>query len=124
MGARESFSIPEHPMTSKRLKSIRASAFHAQSGHCFYCGLPKWLASPIKLGLKPGKTRAFRCTVEHLVAQQDGGRDEPDNVVGTRARCSQCRHKRRGQPPPLKRSGLWFKSGGRWEDGGPHCRQG
>ena len=55
MGARESFSIPEPPMTAKRRKSLRISAFHAQHGRCFYCGLPMWLAAPSELGLKPGK---------------------------------------------------------------------
>ncbi|WP_427916223.1 HNH endonuclease [Stenotrophomonas maltophilia] len=86
-------------MTTKRLKSIRTSAFHAQSGRCFYCGLPMWLAAPSELGLKPSKARAFQCTAEHLVAQQDGGRDVSGNVVAAHARCNQCRHKRKGPAP-------------------------
>ena len=86
-------------MTAKRRKSLRTSAFHAQAGCCFYCGLPMWLSSPVELGLKPSKARAFQCTAEHLVAQQDGGQDVPGNVVGAHARCNQGRHKRRGPAP-------------------------
>ncbi|HDS1039502.1 HNH endonuclease [Stenotrophomonas maltophilia] len=86
-------------MTTKRLKSLRTSAFHAQSGHCYYCGLPMWLASPSELGIKPSRSRAFQCTAEHLVARQDGGRDVIGNVVAAHARCNQGRHKRQGQAP-------------------------
>lgn len=35
-------------MTAKRRKSLRISAFHAQHGRCFYCGLPMWLAAPFR----------------------------------------------------------------------------
>lgn len=86
-------------MTTKRRKSLRTSAFHAQFGRCYYCGLPMWLAAPSELGLKPSKARAFQCTAEHLVAQQDGGRDVSGNVVAAHARCNQCRHKRSGPAP-------------------------
>ncbi|MEA9705255.1 HNH endonuclease [Xanthomonas campestris] len=86
-------------MSNKRLKSLRIRAFHAQAGCCFYCGLPMWLASPSELRLKPSKARSFQCTAEHLVAQQDGGQDVPENVVGAHARCNQGRHKRRGLTP-------------------------
>ncbi|WP_343231446.1 HNH endonuclease [Xanthomonas euvesicatoria] len=86
-------------MSNKRLKSLRTSAFHVQTGRCFYCGLPMWLASPAELGLKPTKARAFQCSAEHLVAQQDGGKDEPGNVVAAHTRCNQGRHKRRGPAP-------------------------
>ena len=64
-------------MTTKRRKSLRTSAFHAQFGRCYYCGLPMWLAAPSELGLKPSKARAFQCTAEHLVAQQDGAETYP-----------------------------------------------
>ncbi|KRG47796.1 HNH endonuclease [Stenotrophomonas geniculata] len=86
-------------MTTKRRKSLRTSAFHAQFGRCYYCGLPMWLAAPSELGLKPSKARAFQCTAEHLLAQQDGGRDVSGNVVAAHARCNQCRHKRSGPAP-------------------------
>ncbi len=31
-------------MSNKRLKSLRADAFQYQSGRCYYCDLPMWLA--------------------------------------------------------------------------------
>jgi hypothetical protein len=83
-------------MTRQRLKSLRISAYHAQSACCFYCGLPMWLTSPAELGLKSSKARSFQCTAEHLVAQQDGGKDVPGNVVAVHAQCNQGRHKRHG----------------------------
>ncbi len=86
-------------MTTKRRKSLRTSAFHAQFGRCYYCGLPMWLAAPSEIGLKPSKARAFQCTAEHLLAQQDGGRDVSGNVMAAHARCNQCRHKRSGPAP-------------------------
>lgn len=42
-------------MSNKRLKSLRIRAFHAQSGCCFYCDLPMWLALPNELGLIPAR---------------------------------------------------------------------
>ncbi|HEL7629420.1 TPA: HNH endonuclease [Stenotrophomonas maltophilia] len=84
-------------MTARRRKSLRTSAFYAQSGRCFYCGLPMWLAAPSELGLKPRKARAFQCTAEHLVAQQDGGRDVFGNVV---AACRLCNLRRHQRPTP------------------------
>lgn len=81
-------------MSNKRLKTLRVHAFHAQAGRCFYCGLPMWLSSPDELGLKPRKARSFQCSAEHLVAQQDGGKDIPGNVVAAHIRCNQGRHKR------------------------------
>ncbi|WP_310444281.1 HNH endonuclease [Stenotrophomonas rhizophila] len=86
-------------MTAKRLKSIRTSALHFQSGGCFYRGLPMWLAAPSELGLRPRNARAFQCTAEHLVAQQDGGLDTPENIVAACIFCNQRRHKRRGPAP-------------------------
>ncbi|ATS62678.1 MULTISPECIES: HNH endonuclease [Xanthomonas] len=86
-------------MSNKRLKSLRISAFQAQSGRCFYCGLPMWLASPNELGLRPGSARPYQCTAEHLVARQDGGLDVPGNVVAAHTRCNQRRHNRPGTAP-------------------------
>ncbi|WP_235872791.1 HNH endonuclease [Pseudoxanthomonas winnipegensis] len=58
-----------------------------------------WLASPSELGLKPSKGRSFQCTAEHLVAQQDGGKDLPENVVAACFLCNVRRHRRKGQAP-------------------------
>ncbi|MEB2258952.1 HNH endonuclease, partial [Xanthomonas campestris pv. campestris] len=81
-------------MSNKRLKYLRIRAFHAQSGCCFYCGLPMWLTSPNELGLRPRSARPYQCTAEHLVAQQDGGKGVAGNVVAACHLCNQRRHKR------------------------------
>ena len=76
MGARESFdSGAIHDRQTPQIPSH--FAFYAQSGRCFYCGLPMWLTAPSELGLKASKARAFQCTAEHLVAQQDGAETCP-----------------------------------------------
>lgn len=91
-------SIPELPMSNKRLKTLRTLAFHAQNGRCFYCAFPMWLSSPDELGLCPRSARPFQCSAEHLLAKQDGGSDTPENVVAAHVVCNQRRH--RITPPP------------------------
>lgn len=86
-------------MTTKRLKSIRTSAFHAQSGRCFYCGLAMWHVSPDELALRPHSAGPLRCTAEHLVARKDGGKDVLGNVVAAHAACNHRRHKRSAPAP-------------------------
>ncbi|CAD1790680.1 MULTISPECIES: HNH endonuclease [Xanthomonas] len=84
-------------MSNKRLKSLRTNAFNAQSGRCYYCDWPMWLSSPSELGLRPRSARSYQCTAEHLVAQQDGGLDIPENVV---AACCFCNLRRHQRPTP------------------------
>jgi 5-methylcytosine-specific restriction endonuclease McrA len=99
MGARESLSIPESTMTSKTLRTLRTLAFQAQSGRCYYCGFEMWEASPDELGLRRRSAAPFRCTAEHLVAKQDGGKDSRHNVVAAHATCNHRRHKRAAPAP-------------------------
>jgi len=49
-------------MSKKRLKSIHALAFDAQSGRCSDCGLPMWLVSSSALGLKASKADGSQST--------------------------------------------------------------
>lgn len=86
-------------MTNKRLKSLRANAFQSQSGRCYYCGLPMWQVSPDELALRPRSAGPFRCTAEHLVARQDGGKDVVGNVVAAHAACNHRRHKHPAAAP-------------------------
>lgn len=86
-------------MSNQRLKSLRALAFLAQSGRCYYCGLAMWQSSPDELGLRRRSAAPFRCTAEHLVARQDGGKDASGNVVAAHATCNHRRHKRSGPAP-------------------------
>ncbi|MEB1348208.1 HNH endonuclease [Xanthomonas campestris pv. campestris] len=86
-------------MSKKRLKTLRTNAFHAQSGRCYYCCRPMWLSSPDELGLRPRSARPYQCTAEHLVAQQDGGKDVADNIAAACRLCNLRRHKRLTSAP-------------------------
>ncbi|MDQ4680346.1 hypothetical protein BWP19_02830 [Stenotrophomonas maltophilia] len=81
-------------MSTKTLKTLRTHSFHAQQGRCYYCSSPMWLCSPDELGLRPRSAALFRCTAEHLLARQDGGKDVADNVVAACHLCNLRRHKR------------------------------
>ncbi|WP_355583436.1 HNH endonuclease [Xanthomonas cannabis] len=76
-----------------------------------------WLASPVELGLKPGKARSSQCTAEHLVAQHDGGLDVSGNVVTACFLCNVRRHRRKGQalnPILYKAHVRWRLAKGKW----------
>ncbi len=81
---------------SSRLAKLRRSAFLAQSGCCFYCGLPMWEDDPERfsrtLGLTVRQAQKLRSTAEHLHARCDGGLDIPSNIVAACAHCNQKRH--------------------------------
>lgn len=84
-----------------KLQRLRTNAFHAQHGRCCYCGLPMWNASPDELkaiGLSPRTSAPLRCTAEHLVAQQDGGKDVTGNIAAACWLCNTRRHKRKSPP--------------------------
>ena len=86
-----------------KLQRLRTEAFHAQKGRCCYCGLPMWNASPDELkpwGLRARTVAPLRCTAEHLIAQQDGGKDVAGNIAAACWLCNQRRHKRKSPPPP------------------------
>ena len=78
------------------LQLLRRAAFARQHGHCYYCGLPIWethgKAFSKRLGIPKKLARHSRCTAEHLRARQEGGRDEPSNIVAACAWCNWNRH--------------------------------
>ena len=63
----------------------RLLAFGKQEGRCFYCGAPMWLEKKREFAAKHRITKKLakrlRCTAEHLIARQDGGTDERENIV-------------------------------------------
>lgn len=62
-----------------------------------------WNGSPDELkalGLRPRTAAPLRCTAEHLVAQQDGGRDTASNIAAACWLCNTRRHKRKTPPCP------------------------
>lgn len=95
-------------MNTTKLKQYRYSAFLLQSGLCYYCQQPIWLEEPKTFSktyhLSSKQCRLFRCTAEHLLAQQDGGGTSKDNIVAACYYCNQLRHKRKKpmNPPRFK----------------------
>lgn len=81
-----------------RYKSARNAAFKAQGGRCCYCHLPMWQSSPAELaclGLRPRSASPLRCTAEHLVARQDGGKNARSNLAAACLFCNRGRHRRK-----------------------------
>ena len=91
-----------YDIRSYRLKKYRRQAFKKQKGRCFYCRKPMWLggaeefAKSHNISLKQAKR--FQCTAEHLIARQDGGTDDSENIVAACYFCNSTRHK---SPRPL-----------------------
>jgi len=98
----------------------RHHAYLAQMGRCYYCGLPMWeddLESFCRdNNISPSQAVHLRCTAEHLLARQDGGRDAADNIVAACQWCNQGRHRRKEPPEPPVYRHLVHKRlrAGRW----------
>ncbi|MEB1547610.1 HNH endonuclease signature motif containing protein [Xanthomonas campestris pv. campestris] len=54
-----------------------------------------WLACPTELELPARFARRYQCTAEHLMAQQDGGKDTRGNIAAACWTCNQRRHRRK-----------------------------
>ena len=56
----------------------RLFAFNKQKGRCYYCGAPMWLDNlsvfMSKYGIRKKQAQSLKCTAEHLLARQDGGK--------------------------------------------------
>lgn len=80
------------------LEKSRRAAFLRQGGRCFYCDMPIWLDEAdvfrAKYPLSARQHALRRCTAEHLVAKQDGGNDQPKNIVAACWLCNSGRHRR------------------------------
>ena len=88
-----------------KLQQLRIDAFHVQNGKCCYCGVPMWNTSPdelLRLGLRSRSAFPLRCTAEHLIAQQEGGKDVKGNIAAACWLCNQRRHQRKSPPSPEK----------------------
>lgn len=90
--------------TSNIIQHNRKQAYLSQSKLCYYCGLPMWEDSQqtfrlnYKLSLK--SSNLLRCTAEHLIARQDGGKNSKNNIVAACQFCNQTRHKAKYPLPP------------------------
>lgn len=87
------------------LKKYRLKAFTLQQSRCIYCELPMWLENPEAYAkqykITPNQAKIFRCTAEHLIARQDGGKDNQSNIVAACHYCNQKRHQRKSPKDPL-----------------------
>ena len=85
-------------MTTK-IARLRAQAFAHQQGHCYYCGVKMCLGDSAKFAkehaLTTAQARLLRCTAEHVIAQQDGGKTSSENIVAACFHCNSTRHRRR-----------------------------
>lgn len=76
----------------------RAHAFTNQDGRCYYCTARMWLQKSAEFATKHGvserEAARFQCTAEHLVARQDGGTNQPQNIVAACRFCNVTRHRR------------------------------
>lgn len=109
-----------------KLSNLRHLAFVAQRGRCFYCSRPMWEHDPQQFaarhGVRQRVARHFQCTAEHLLARQDGGRDEACNIVAACRLCNARRHAGRSETAPTAEAyrarvqrrvaaGRWFPGG-------------
>jgi hypothetical protein len=89
----------------KTLIKSRSKAFNLQQGCCIYCELPMWLDDPETFAkrykITTKEAALFKCTAEHLLAKQDGGKDNESNIVAACHFCNQHRHKCKSPKEPI-----------------------
>jgi len=82
---------------SNSICKYRNSAFQSQSGLCYYCNDPMWITGQEQFAKKHHKTlhqaRQNKCTGEHLIARQDGGKITKNNIVAACLFCNRTRHR-------------------------------
>lgn len=87
---------------SKKCARYRESAYLRQFRRCFYCNVRMWLRNRIEfmreVGVTVRQARQLMCSTEHLRARQDGGTDDPSNIV---AACTYCNRRRHACRKPL-----------------------
>jgi hypothetical protein len=94
-----------------KLVHYRTVAFVRQSGRCFYCGFPMWMADPAEFcahhRLTLAQAHRMRCTAEHLLPREKGGRDSAENIV---AACLHCRRLANWRPDVPRKvvDCIWF----------------
>jgi hypothetical protein len=79
-----------------------------------------WLDQPEafakKYKITPKEAALFKCTAEHLLAKQDGGKDVESNIVAACHFCNQKRHKckKPKDPIPYKKHVIQRVVKGKW----------
>ena len=91
-------------MNPKKRQHLRHQAFEKQSCLCFYCQLPMWETDQEQFArshsLPVRLVKHLKCTAEHLVPQQDNGRDTVENIVAACLWCNRLRHHGRPHKAP------------------------
>lgn len=91
-------------MSLKKRRQLRRQAFEKQNCRCFYCQLPMWEENQELFargqGIPARLIKYLKCTAEHLVAQQDNGRDTLENIVAACLWCNRLRHQGRQHKAP------------------------
>lgn len=86
------------------LAKSRTYAYYNQEGRCIYCDYPMWVSSALRYaklyGCSIAQARRLKCTAEHLVAKQDGGKDYRSNIAAACDLCNQRRHRRNDDLSP------------------------
>lgn len=86
-------------MSKTTLVKSRHQALIRQGCKCFYCQLPVWETSPEEIDFgRPLRSKLamyLKCTAEHVVARQDGGKDARKNIVAACLWCNRERHRGR-----------------------------
>jgi hypothetical protein len=91
-------------VNNTKLQKLRHSAFIEQGCKCIYCELPMWERDPsevtarFRISLK--KAKLLQCTAEHLLAAQDGGKDNCKNISAACLWCNRMRHYKRQDKAP------------------------
>jgi 5-methylcytosine-specific restriction endonuclease McrA len=91
-------------MSNRALIRLRFLAHQSQFGLCHYCSIPMWIDDQrtysLRYGISMKAARQFKCTAEHLLPRQDGGKDVSNNIVAACLHCNKLRHARKSAPPP------------------------
>jgi hypothetical protein len=86
----------EESLMYKVIPKNRLLAFNDQHGRCYYCGAPMWIEKKgefsAKYRVSKKLAKRLRCTAEHLIARQDGGTDDRENIVAACYFCNSTRH--------------------------------
>ena len=89
---------------ARRRARRRHSAYLAQLGHCYYCGLPMWekdLESFCRAHkIERSQAEWLQCTAEHLLARRDDGPDTAANIVAACIHFNHSRHRLNKNPSP------------------------
>ena len=93
------------PLSKNRIARHREAAAERQGGRCCYCDVLMCRSNPeeyaARYGLRRSQVVWLTCTAEHLVAQQDGGRNSIGNIAAACRYCNQTRHRRKRPLDPI-----------------------